>query len=99
MWFIVIPTWLVKNNFDYVGCDNRTGSYSYPWYDNTTGAPIFDTHRFPDVKGMNDKMHRMGLRAGWYAGNYQCRGAMSKSPVSSGNWDMHKLVAGHGRVR
>ena len=55
----VIPSWLVKNGFTYQSCDNGTGSFSYPWYDNATGAPIFDTHRFPDVKGMTDKMHQM----------------------------------------
>ena len=86
---------MVKNGFTYQSCDNGTGSFSYPWYDNATGAPIFDTHRFPDVKAMTNTMHEMGLRAGWYAGNYQCRNAMGKSKVSSGQWDLAKLVAGH----
>jgi hypothetical protein len=28
----VIPSWLVNHGFDYLGCENNTGSYSYPWY-------------------------------------------------------------------
>ena len=28
----VIPSWLVNHGFDYLGCENNTGSYTYPWY-------------------------------------------------------------------
>ena len=37
---------------------------------------------------------RAGLRAGWYAGNYQCSGANSRKP-SQAPWDMPRLVQGH----
>lgn len=91
----VIPSWYVHNNFDYQGCDNKwhngtnnTGSTVPPWY-NDDGTPQIDMHRFPDMKGMVDKAHRMGLRAGWYMGNYQCRDAMGNH-----KWDLPKLVAG-----
>ena len=42
-----------------------------PWYDQK-GAPRVDTVRFPNMRGMVQKAHSLGLRAGWYMGNYQC---------------------------
>jgi hypothetical protein len=96
----VIPSWYtrgwyVHNNFDYMGCGseqhpNNTGSHVPPWY-HDDGTPQVDMHRFPDLKGMNDKFHGMGLRAGWYMGNYQCRDAMGNHEPK---WDMNKLAAG-----
>eukprot|EP00729_Bicosta_minor_P009586 gene9586-3145_t len=75
-----IPSWYMNNDYDYQGCENEfhngtnnTGSHVPPWYDEVTGMPIIDTHRFPDMKGMVAKAHGMGLRAGWYFGNYQWR--------------------------
>ena len=59
-----------------------------------------DEHRFPDLKGMNAKAHQLGLRVGWYFGNYQCRDAMCRGPGCKGPgkdkppWDKEKLVAG-----
>jgi hypothetical protein len=41
------------------------------WYDEK-GAPRVDTVRFPNMRGMVQKAHALGLRAGWYMGNYQC---------------------------
>ena len=95
----VIPSWRTHNNFDYQGCDNNTGSWATPWYDDD-GAPQVDEHRFPDLKGMNAKAHQLGLRVGWYFGNYQCRDAMCRGPGCKGPgkdkppWDKEKLVAG-----
>ena len=51
------------------------------------------------------KAHKLGLRAGWYMGNYQCSGANNQCNHGGkrGNtslganctaWDMDKLVAG-----
>jgi hypothetical protein len=69
-----------------------------PWYSDGTdgnpyGTPYIDMVRFPDMKGMVKKAHGMGLRAGWYMGNYQCSGANSRSKDQA-PWDMDKLVAG-----
>ena len=66
----VIPSWLVTNGFDYQSCENKTGypnntgSTVPPWYAED-GSPRVDMHRFPNLKGMVDKAHAMGLRAGW----------------------------------
>jgi hypothetical protein len=72
---------------DYQGCVNATGgkvagSRQIPWYSDGSdpgmgpyGTPQFDLHRFPDVKAMVAKGHGLGLRPGWYMGNYQCSGA------------------------
>ena len=62
-----------------------------PWYD-SEGNPQVDKHRFPDLRGMTEKMHGMGLRAGWYMGNYQC--GMGSGNVPPGGWDLPKLAAG-----
>jgi hypothetical protein len=88
----VIPSWYKSgNNLGYMHCiPNNTGSHVPPWY-HDDGTPQVDMHRFPDLKGMNDKFHRMGLRAGWYMGNYQCRDAMQNHEPE---WDMNKLAAG-----
>ena len=53
------------------------------WYD-AEGNPQVDRHRFPDLRKMTEKMHGMGLRAGWYMGNYQC--GMGKADVPAGGW-------------
>eukprot|EP00854_Cymbomonas_tetramitiformis_P014975 gene14975-17701_t len=80
----VIPSWYVHNNFDYQSCEDPKGAKTAPWYDDD-GTPRIDQHRFPDMKGMVAHAHAMGLRAGWYMGNYQCRGAMGNH-VPQWNW-------------
>ena len=46
------------------------------------------------MKGMVAKAHGLGLRAGWYAGNFQCSGANSRK-AGQAPWDMTRLVQGH----
>jgi hypothetical protein len=105
----VVPSWkpyCTSKGCDYnyqccrdaSGQCNHTGAKSLPWYSDGTdgmpyGTPIFDKVRFPNVKGMVEKAHGMGLRAGWYMGNYQCSGGNSRSKDQP-PWDMDKLVAG-----
>ena len=67
-----------QTDYDYQGCVNATGgkvpgARQIPWYSDGTdaaqgpyGTPQWDTHRFPDVKGMVAKGHSLGLRPGWY---------------------------------
>ena len=52
---------------------------------------------------MTSKAHQLGLRVGWYFGNYQCRDGMCRgkgckniAPAERGKpaWDKDKLVAG-----
>eukprot|EP01043_Picozoa_sp_COSAG02_P034590 COSAG02_NODE_2428_length_8885_cov_11.257796_7_plen_272_part_00 len=104
-------------DYNYQNCVNSSGgnvpgSRSIPWYSDGTdpvqgpyGTPQVDTVRFPDLKAMVSKAHGLGLRAGWYMGNYQCAGANNQCALGGkrGNvslgancsaWDMDKLVAG-----
>ncbi len=37
------------------------------------GKPVLDTNKFPDMKGMVDYIHGLGLKAGWYLNNCICR--------------------------
>jgi hypothetical protein len=77
----VVPSWqprITNGNldYDYQCCHDADGtcekdSTTIPWVSNgTDGTPYgslsFDTHRFPNVRGMVDKAHSLGLRAGWY---------------------------------
>ena len=67
-----------QTDYDYQGCVNATGgkvpgAREIPWYSDGTdlaqgpyGTPQWDTHRFPDVRGMVAKGHSLGLRPGWY---------------------------------
>jgi hypothetical protein len=77
----VVPSWL---SGDYQCCKNaqgkcdNTGSHVLPWYDDDH-RPMVDEHRFPDMKGMVAKAHGLGLRAGWYMGNYQCADGWPKN--------------------
>ena len=90
----VIPSWDMKNGFDYLGCDNNTGSSVPPWHA-PDGTPLVDTHRFPDLRAMTSYAHARGLRAGWYFGNYQCRDAMGRGPFGNGSaWDLEAVAAG-----
>eukprot|EP00038_Savillea_parva_P008836 m.179517 g.179517 ORF g.179517 m.179517 type:complete len:497 (-) comp14778_c0_seq1:22-1512(-) len=45
---------------------NMTAEYHKLNSDGTTISPVVDTLVFPDMKAMVDKIHAMGLKAGWY---------------------------------
>ena len=97
-------------DYDYQGCVNATGgkvpgARNIPWFSDGTdpamgpyGTPQWDLHRFPDVKAMVSKGHGLGLRPGWYHGNYQCSGANNQCNgggqrgVNCTAWDMDRLV-------
>ena len=71
-------------DYNYQCCRGADGSCegnttTLPWYSDGTdglkyGTPIVDTYRFPDMAAMVAKGHALGLRPGWYMGNYQCAG-------------------------
>ena len=94
----MVPSWKPHNgNYNYQCCRDAStgkcddaGSRTLPWYDKD-GNPRVDLHRFPNIKGMVARAHGMGLRAGWYMGNYQCAGANDAS-------DLPKLAAGSVRA-
>ena len=99
-------------DYNYQGCVDATGnavpgSRAIPWYSDGTdpnmgpyGTPQVDKVRFPDMKAMTTKAHSLGLRAGWYMGNYQCSGANNqcnnggRRGVNCSGWDMPRLVEG-----
>lgn len=77
-----VPSWLPwchdgECDYDYQCCRaadgtcHDEGSNVLPYYD-ADGTPRLDTHRFPNMAGMVAHAHDLGLRAGWYMGNYQC---------------------------
>ena len=39
---------------------------------NQAGLPLIDTNSFPDTPGMVDKIHGLGLSAGWYLNGCKC---------------------------
>ena len=41
-------------------------------YHDEEGNPIVNTNRFPNLRELVDKAHRLGLKAGWYANNCLC---------------------------
>ena len=104
-------------DYDYQSCTDGSGvqvkgARTIPWYSDGTdpamgpyGTPQVDMVRFPDMKAMVSKAHGIGLRAGWYMGNYQCSGANSQCTnggkrgnmslgANCSEWDMDKLVQG-----
>lgn len=99
-------------DYNYQGCRDASGalvagSRTIPWYSDGTvasqgpyGTPQVDLVRFPDMHAMVAKAHALGLRAGWYFGNYQCAGANAqcyhggKRGVNCSAWDFPRLVQG-----
>jgi len=45
---------------------NKTAMYHGLNADGTTISPVVDTVVFPDMKALVDKIHALGLKAGWY---------------------------------
>lgn len=95
----VVPSWQPHGtDFDYQCCRGADGtceadSETEPWYDDD-GTPRVDTHRFPDMKGMVRRAHGLGLRAGWYMGNYQCMNGMG----GGHKWNLTRLAEGSVRA-
>lgn len=41
-------------------------------YHDKDGNPVVNTRKFPDLRSMTDRAHRLGLKAGWYGNNCAC---------------------------
>ena len=75
--------------FDHVGIDEGwakchagvNGSFH-----RLDGSPIVDTSKFPSLKQLTDDIHKLGLRAGWYAA---CDGCTERSWVGEANIARH----------
>lgn len=61
----VIPSWLVNHGFDYLGCENNTGSYTYPWYSDD-GVPQVLRQPFYCLRSLlfNRRTHRRWTSTG-----------------------------------
>lgn len=71
------PTSLCDLGYCDVGLDDNWqtcgahGLHQYSYHDDA-GLPIVNEDRFPDMKAMTNKAHRLGLTAGWYHNNCIC---------------------------
>lgn len=56
-----------------------------------TTSPVVDEKAFPDMKGLVDKIHEKGLRAGWYLGYSRmlCNISFRPPPVCTPNMIPH----------
>lgn len=50
------------------------------------GSPIVDTAKFPSLQQLTDDIHKLGLRAGWYAA---CDGCAERSWIGEANIARH----------
>lgn len=71
-----VPTSLCDLGFCDVGLDDNwqdcnAGSGGNHYHD-SHGNPVVNKDRFPDMKAMTDKAHKLGLTAGWYGNNCIC---------------------------
>ena len=51
--------------------NNMTGMFHSLNPDGKTISPQVDNVVFPDMKGLVDKIHALGLKAGWYLNDWQ----------------------------
>eukprot|EP01050_Picozoa_sp_SAG11_P003721 SAG11_NODE_217_length_12229_cov_9.152185_19_plen_277_part_00 len=78
------PKSLVQLGYDRAGVDdgwqqcaaNSNGfvpPYGYGYHDNSTGMPIVNLAKFPDMKAMTKYAKTLGIKPGWYGNNCYCR--------------------------
>eukprot|EP00041_Stephanoeca_diplocostata_P035461 m.1252709 g.1252709 ORF g.1252709 m.1252709 type:complete len:617 (-) comp24703_c0_seq73:4205-6055(-) len=75
------PTSLLELGYISIGLDDSwqdCGAGLNKSFHSANGIPLVNTERFPDMKGMVQKIHRGGLQAGFYLNNCDCseRGAL-----------------------
>ncbi len=62
------PTSLLDLGFDRIGMDDNwqaCGAGINGSFHAADGTPLWNTTRFPDVRAMNEKIHRLGLKSDW----------------------------------
>jgi hypothetical protein len=62
------PTSLLDLGFDRIGMDDNwqaCGTGINGSFHAADGTPLWDTARFSDVRAMNEKIHRLGLKSDW----------------------------------
>jgi alpha-galactosidase len=54
-------------------------------FHDANGYPIVDTSKFPDMKAMTAKARSLGLTAGWYVNNCECKEARPSCAFTNGS--------------
>eukprot|EP00696_Hemimastix_kukwesjijk_P011490 gnl/Hemi2/24422_TR8211_c0_g1_i1.p1 gnl/Hemi2/24422_TR8211_c0_g1~~gnl/Hemi2/24422_TR8211_c0_g1_i1.p1 ORF type:complete len:435 (-),score=140.77 gnl/Hemi2/24422_TR8211_c0_g1_i1:163-1467(-) len=91
-----VPTSLADLGYVDAGLDDcwqlcgAYGPQNYT-YHNASGFPVVNTTRFPDMAGMVAAAHALGLRAGFYGNNCDCRDHCSDESCFQG--DVAAMVA------
>lgn len=71
-----VKTSLLDLGYNNCGLDDNwqaCGAGAFGSFHDAQGNPIINVDLFPDMKGMTDYGHRLGLRVGWYMNNCICR--------------------------
>jgi alpha-galactosidase len=91
-----VPTSLQELGFEHVGLDDgwqKCGAGAYNSFHDVNGNPIVDLDRFPNLTAMTTHAHSLGLSAGWYANNCNCKELSCKyqpPPCWEGNGPLTK---------
>lgn len=71
-----VPTSLLDLGYNNCGLDDnwqQCNAGAFNSFHDIDGYPIINTDLFPDMKGMTDHGHALGLRVGWYMNNCICQ--------------------------
>ena len=85
-------TSLAQLGYRNVGLDDawqRCGGGVHDTFHDANGRPVVDTRRFPDMKSMVQRIHELGLKAGWYLNNCMCAETISNGARFA---DEHAIV-------
>ena len=67
---------LLDLGYETVGLDDgwqKCGAGVFGGFHDSRGYPIVDKEKFPDMRGMTDLAHSLGIRVGWYHNNCYCK--------------------------
>jgi hypothetical protein len=56
------------------------------------GTPLWNTTRFPNVKAMNDRIHKLGLKSDWWARANLCCGCAWRAIHCAAVAQVHKQL-------
>ena len=82
------PTSLLDLGYSRIGMDDgwqACGTGINGSFHAADGTPLWNTTAFPDVKAMNDKAHKLGLKSDWYINNCICTEKLSPGFAQAGN--------------
>ena len=70
-----VPMSLSDLGYIHIGLDDNwqaCGAGNLSAFHNTNGLPVVNQRKFPNLKGMVNHAHALGLHAGWYLNNCIC---------------------------